>query len=77
MIGADCEWFWIVRVRHGVAEVLLFSNGLALELRKHGTNGYRDIHVSWATAAYIGERSYSYDGSAYKLVREQAKEQKP
>jgi len=77
MIGADCEWFWIVRVRKGKAAVILFSNGLALELRRQVVNGYRDIGVSWPTAAYIGDRLYRYDGSGYKLLHEQTKEQKP
>ena len=77
MIGADCEWFWVVRVSGGKAEILLFANGLALVLEKHVANGYCDIDVSWATAAYIGDRLYRYDVLAYKLFRERTKEQKP
>jgi hypothetical protein len=76
MIGADCEWFWIVRVRQGKAEVILFSNGLSLALRKHATNGYRDIESDWGTAGFIGERLYSYSGSIYKLEWEHSKENK-
>jgi len=77
MIGADCDWFWIVQADGHHARVLLFSNGLALSLRKHSTAGYRDIVVSWASAAFTGERLYGYNGSEYKLIREQTKEQKP
>jgi hypothetical protein len=76
MTGADCEWFWIVRVHQGKAEVLLFSNGLSLVLRRHATNGYRDIEGNWATAAFIGERLYRYDGSLYKLEWEHSRENK-
>jgi hypothetical protein len=76
MIGVDCEWFWIVRVGHGKAEVLLFSNGLSLALRKHATNGYRDIESDWATAGFIGQRLYRYGGSVYKLEWEHTKENK-
>jgi hypothetical protein len=75
MIGADCDWFWIVRMENGRAKVLLFTNGLALYLRKHSTAGYRDIVVSWATAAFTGDRIYGFDGSTYKLIRERTKEQ--
>ena len=77
MIGADCEWFWIVRVRRGKAEVMLFANGLALELRGRVAHGYRDIDVSWASAASVSDRLYRYDGSAYKVVREHTERQKP
>jgi hypothetical protein len=77
LIGADCEWFWIVRVREKKAEVMLFSNGLALQLQRQLVSGYRDIDVSWATAAYVGNRLYRYDGSTYKLLREHTEEQKP
>ena len=77
MIGADCEWFWIVRLRQGKAKVLLFSNGLALELRRQIANGYRDVDVSWATAAFVGDRVFRYDGTSYKLLREHTEEQKP
>jgi hypothetical protein len=39
MIGADCEWFWVVRVKEKKAGVVLFSNGLAIELRKKPPRG--------------------------------------
>lgn len=77
LIGADCEWFWIVRVRRGEAGVLLFANGLALELRKRVVNGYREINASWATAGYVGDRLYKFDGTIYRLVREHTEGQKP
>jgi hypothetical protein len=76
MIGADCYWFWIVRDRQGRGEVLLFSNGLSLALRKHATNGYRDIESDWATAGFVGQRLYRYNGSVYKLEWEHTKENK-
>jgi hypothetical protein len=76
MTGADCFWFWIVRDRQGQADVLLFSNGLSLALRKHTTNGYRDIEGGWATAGFIGETLFRYDGSVYKLGWEHTKENK-
>jgi hypothetical protein len=74
--GADCFWFWIVRVRDGRAKVLLFSNGLTLTLRKSKTNGYSDIRGDWATAAYIGGELFKCDGSAYKTAWKQTKENK-
>jgi len=77
MSGADCFWFWIVRTSQGKAEVLLFSNGLSLSLKRRTTNGYKDIEVDWATAAFIGSRLYRYDGSVYRLDKEQTKGNKP
>ena len=74
--GADCFWFWIVRARQGKAEVLLFSNGLSLSLRKQMTNHYRNIEVDWATAAFIGSKFYHYNGSVYQLDKEHTKENK-
>ncbi|MGA2673358.1 MAG: hypothetical protein ABSE99_09020 [Terracidiphilus sp.] len=76
MTGADCFWFWIVRASKGKAEVLLFSNGLSLSLRKQMTNHYRNIEVDWATAAFIGSRLYRYNGSVYQLDKELTKENK-
>ncbi len=77
MIGADCEWFWIVRVRKGKAQVLLFANGLALKLRGRVEHGYRDIDVAWASAASVSDRLYRYDGLTYKVVRAHTERQKP
>jgi hypothetical protein len=76
MTGADCFWFWIVSVRKGKADVLLFSNGLSLSLQKLKTDGYKNIKVDWATAGYVGSRYYRYDGSKYRLFKEHTKENK-
>ena len=43
MMGADNDWFWIVRVEQGKANVILFSNGWSLRLLARKTNEFRDI----------------------------------
>lgn len=71
MAGADCDWFWLVRVVSGHAEVILFANGDSLELLVKRTNGYKDIRTSWGSAAgYTLTNIYRYDGSRYKQVHE-------
>lgn len=77
LTGADCYWFWIVRVRDGRARVLLFTNGLAVTILKHTTSGYSDIRGDWATAAFTGMGVYRYDGHAYRLALKQTRETKP
>ena len=53
------------------AEVLLFANGLALNVLQSRTNGYKDIETSWAgNLGYKVGRYFHYDGTRYKLVRE-------
>ena len=76
MTGADCFWFWLVRVRKGKADVLLFSNGLSFRLRTQKTNQYKNIEVDWATARFIGWQLYRYNGSVYRLGAEHTKENK-
>jgi hypothetical protein len=77
MSGADNNWFWIVRVVEGKAKVILFTNGLAVRVLPHKTNGYYDIEESWA--GNIGEitRVYRYIGTAYKLAHEHFKKANP
>ena len=77
LTGADCYWFWIVRVKDGQAKVLLFVNGLAVTILPHTTNGYFDIRGDWATAAFSGMGVFQYDGTAYKRVRERSWANKP
>lgn len=77
LTGADCDWFWIVRVKEGHAKVLLFSNGLAVTISKHSTNGYSDIRGDWATAAFTGMEIFRYDGHRYQLAVKRTKENRP
>jgi hypothetical protein len=77
LTGADCYWFWIVRVKDGQTKALLFVNGLAVTILTHTTKGYRDIRGDWATAAFSGMGVFQYDGTAYKRVRERSWANKP
>ena len=77
MSGADNIWFWIVRVVHDKAHVLLFTNGLTVTILSHRTNGYRDIKEEWGGNAGWGSRVYQYSGSRYKLVRKRWQDAKP
>jgi hypothetical protein len=71
MSGADNEWYWVVHQVGKRAEVLLFANGLALNVLWSRTNGYKDIETSWAgNLGYEVDRYFHYDGTRYKLVRE-------
>jgi hypothetical protein len=76
MMGADNDWFWIVRVQQGKANVILFSNGWSLRLLARKTNEFRDIERADGTAAFSGETLYRFNGSVYKLVWEHTKENK-
>jgi hypothetical protein len=75
--GADCYWFWIVRVKDGQARALLFVNGLAITVLKHATNGYRDIRGDWATAGFSGMGVFQYDGTSYKAAHTRSWANKP
>jgi hypothetical protein len=71
MSGADNEWYWVVHQVGKREEVLLFANGLALNVLWSRTNGYKDIETSWAgNLGYEVDRYFHYDGTRYKLVRE-------
>jgi hypothetical protein len=62
MSGADHHWFWIVQVNEGKARVLLFTQGLTIQLLHKRTNGYRDIKEMWAaTGVQIREATGTTD----------------
>jgi hypothetical protein len=74
MSGADNDWFWIVRVMGGHAQILLFANGNGIDFLRTRTNGYREIESVWYSAAgYSITRLYRYDGTVYKLARERTR----
>lgn len=77
LTGADCDWFWIVRVKQGRAQVLLFVNGLAVTVMKHVTKGYSDIRSDWATAGYTGMGIFRYDGHVYRRALQRTWANKP
>jgi hypothetical protein len=74
MIGADNDWFWIVRVQRGKANVILFSNGWSLRLLERKTNGFRDIERAYGTAAFSGETLYRFNGSVYDIAWDHTRE---
>ncbi len=76
MTGADNNWFWIIRVHQSKAKVLLFTNGLTVEVLRRRTNGYFDIKESWAGNAGSASRLYRYTGSMYKVAKSQWKDAK-
>lgn len=77
MGGADNHWFWIVRVSEGRAQILLFTQGLTVQLLRKRTNDYRDIKESWGGNSGSVTRIYRYRGSAYVLATEHSEESKP
>jgi hypothetical protein len=77
MTGADNNWFWILRVHEGKAKVLLFTNGLTIEILHRKTNGYFDIKESWGGNAGWGNRFYQYTGSTFKLTKKNWHDAKP
>jgi hypothetical protein len=75
--GADCHWFWIVRVRQGAGQVLLFAPGLVVEILRRKTNGYRDIKESWGGNSGSVTRIFRYSGTKHELVREHSEGPQP
>ena len=68
--GADCHWFWIVRVKQGNGQVLLYTPGLVIEILRQETNGYHDIRESWGGNSGSTTRIFQYTGTTYKLASE-------
>jgi len=77
LTGADCDWFWIIRVKRGRAQLLLFVNGLSVTVLQHMTNGYSDIRGEWATAGHTGMGIFRYDGHVYRRALQRTTERKP
>jgi len=77
MTGADNNWFWIIGISEGKARVLLFTNGLSVNILRHKTNGYYDVKESWGGNSGWGSRFYQYTSSTYKLVRKSWHNAKP
>jgi hypothetical protein len=75
--GADCHWFWIVRVKQGKAQVLLFAPGLTLEILRRKTNGYHDIKESWGGNSGTVIRIFRYGGAIYELAIEHSEGPQP
>jgi hypothetical protein len=72
--GADNDWFWIVRRLPGHTQVVLFANGLSLELLNSRTFGYKNIRTSWNAASGLTITCiYHYDGAQYRLVHKYTK----
>lgn len=68
--GADCNWFWIVRVKQGNGQVLLFTGGLVVEILHQRTKGYHDIEESWGGNSGSVTRIFRYNGATYELASE-------
>jgi hypothetical protein len=68
--GADCHWFWIVRVNQGKGQVLLYTPGLVVEILHQKTNRYHDIRESWGGNSGSVTRIFRYNGTTYVLASE-------
>jgi hypothetical protein len=70
LTGADCNWFWIVRVnaKTGRASVLLFDNADTIELLLNRTMGLRNIRTMWESPNERITKIYHFDGERYKLA---------
>lgn len=78
MSGADNDWFWIVRRLPDRAQVVLFANGLSLELLDTRTLGYKNIRTSWGAASGLTITCiYQYDGTRYQLAHKYTKTVSP
>ena len=68
--GADQHWFWIVRVKAGNGQVLLFAPGLTIEILRRKTNGYYNIRGSWGGNSGSVTRIFRYSDGKYQLASE-------
>jgi hypothetical protein len=75
--GADCHWFWIVRVKQGKGQVLLYTPGLMIEILRRKTNGYHNIRESWGGNSGSVTRIFKYTGATYKLASEHSEWTQP
>jgi hypothetical protein len=75
--GADSHWFWIVRVKQGKGQVLLFTPGLVVEILKRKTNGYYDIRMSWGGNSGTITRIFRYSDPTYKPATEHSQGPQP
>ena len=75
--GADCHWFWIVRVKQGKGQVLLYTPGLTVEILRRRTNCYRNIKESWGGNSGSVTRMFQYTGVTYKLAWEHSERPQP
>jgi hypothetical protein len=66
VVGADNDWYWVVRSTPN-PKVLLWVGCLSIQLLKRKTNGYRDFSSSWSSANHGWDDIYRFDGSMYKL----------
>jgi hypothetical protein len=72
--GADNDWFWIVRRQDGHTRVILFANGLSIELLNSRTLGYKNIRTLWGAASGLTITClYHYEGKRYRLVHKYSK----
>jgi hypothetical protein len=68
--GADSHWFWIVRVKEGKGQVLLYTPGLEIKILRQITNGYYDIRESWGGNSGSVTRIFRYSGAKYRFATE-------
>jgi hypothetical protein len=65
--GADCAWFWIVRVSQGRAQVILFANGTSLKLLENLSENLPDVRCDWWSANGHGwAEVFHFNGSKYR-----------
>jgi hypothetical protein len=66
--GANVAPFWVFRPARKSYELIMFGGGLALEIMRHRTNGYRDIETSMVVTQKPWSGVWRFDGKKYQLV---------
>ncbi len=66
--GANVAPFWVFRPTRDGYEQLMFGGGLALELMKSRTNGFRDLETSYVSTQKLWTDVWRFDGQKYQRV---------
>jgi hypothetical protein len=72
MSGGDNDWFWVVRSARKNPKIILFAGTYTFEVMSSKTNGYRDIHTDWSSAALNITAIYKFNGRRYKLWKQRS-----
>ena len=72
--GADNYWFWLVRAAAGRAKVYAWFGADCIFAMRRAHEGYRDIRVEWASAAFSRTQIFHFHDGRYQLWREHSTE---
>jgi hypothetical protein len=71
LTGANVIMFWVFRnTGHGY-DLVLRAGGHDLHIKRHRTNGYRDIEADSVTSMKFNSKIYRFDGTRYVVQRDE------